>query len=172
MQFARRSFQYRRLFGREVTEFPHPKGPGSNPHPAPLFRVSLEPPRISVISYTGGSPPGAVNSRRRLAGQNVEGTIAGNHPEVTGSNPAITLGFLSMDSIARFAFILKYPCYYVLAHTVVLELRAHRVQGTLRENQIGLPCKCSVCAPAHRVQQFVPTPHLMCPRDQNYGSPL
>ena len=45
--------------------------------------------------------------------------------------------------------------------TVVLEKRAHRIQGILRENQVVLLCIYNVNDPAHMVKTFGNT-HIIC----------
>ena len=51
---------------------------------------------------------------------------------------------------------------YIAHNTVILALRAHRIQGILRENQAVLILIYTVYDPAHMVQTFGHTPNSMC----------
>ena len=54
--------------------------------------------------------------------------------------------------------------------TVVLVLRAHRIQGTLGENQGVLLLVYYVKAPSTTGPKLRAHPHSMCSEDQNYGT--
>ena len=57
----------------------------------------------------------------------------------------------------------RVPAEHIEMYTVVLVLRAHRIQVTLRENQVVLMCIYTVNDPAHMVKTFGKNPHCMCP---------
>ena len=56
--------------------------------------------------------------------------------------------------------------------TVVLVPTAHRIQGTLRENQSVLLWMYTVYDPDHMVKTFGHTANSMRPEDQNYGAEI